>query len=305
LAARLGTALTSDAAVSRSQQTKLERERRAALEWVRSSEGRAFGAAVRRQSISDFRDRYARGGYRWTMVVNQYLGAAIATRAILLGIGPAHLSLLHLAIGVATSAWILLLHTSAPLLAASVGVIGWQLAYSLDCADGQVARATGRSSPGGAILDLLSDYLVQITVIFSMLQVATPGMIPTWSSGFSVFVTGGWLISPFYGAIVGVNEEALGPGRVAPLRDLVTQARDYGIHVAVLPVAMLVGTAAVTAILSVIASLNFVALLLGIDLHGRPRRAQSGQLGALAGERGSRSRRARTRVSRRPPRTDS
>ena len=40
-----------------------------------------------------------------------------------------------------------------------LGVLGVELAYILDCADGQLARLTGRTSPVGSELDFLMDEL--------------------------------------------------------------------------------------------------------------------------------------------------
>ncbi|MFN2489747.1 MAG: CDP-alcohol phosphatidyltransferase family protein [Actinomycetota bacterium] len=217
----------------------------------------------------EFRDRFARGGYWWTMAVNQNLGAALAVIAIRLGVQPVQLSLLNVLTGAATSAWVLLLHGSRPLTAAIVGLLGWQTAYSLDCADGQVARATARSSPAGAVLDLLSDFFVQITVIFTMLQIAADGMDPTWISGFAVFVTGGWLISPYYGGILGLHDFSSGRRDPRSFRALAKHSRDYGFHVAILPAAMLIGAPLVASILAGIAVLNFLALFVGLTRHGR------------------------------------
>ena len=215
-----------------------------------------------------FRDRYARGGYRWTRAVNQTLGAYLSKLALRLGLRPVHLSLLNIALGIGASAWVVLLRPGSPVLAAVVGAAGWTVAYSLDCADGQVARATETTSPGGAILDLLGDYLVQVTVIFTMLQFATPALDHTWLAAFSVFVTGGWLISPYYSGILGT-----GDGRprleLSSLRGIVAQARDYGLHVVVLPFSALAGPVAVVVVLSLIALLNFIALFLGIGSNSR------------------------------------
>ena len=215
-----------------------------------------------------FRDRYARGGYRWTMAVNQTVGAYLSIAALRLGLRPVHLSLLNIVLGVAASAWVLLLRPHSPVAAAIVGAAGWSLAYSLDCADGQVARATETSSPGGAILDLLGDYLVQVTVVFTMLQVAAPALDRAWLPAFSVFVTGGWLISPYYSGILGTGDDrpAL---KLRSLRGIVSQARDYGVHILVLPFSALAGPTTVVVVLSLIALLNFVALFLGIGSNGR------------------------------------
>ena len=219
-------------------------------------------------SVGAFRDRYARGGYRWTMTINQTAGAYLARAALRLGLRPVQLSLLNIALGMASSAGVLLLRPRLPIAAAVLGAVGWSLAYSLDCADGQLARASMTTSPGGAILDLLGDYLVQITVIFTMLAMGTAAMPTRWIAAFCVFVTGGWLISPYYSGILGTGDLRSDP-EMRSLRGWVRQARDYGLHVAVLPFAALAGPPTVVTLLSLIALLNFTALLLGIGANGR------------------------------------
>ncbi|CAN5674049.1 hypothetical protein BH24ACT26_BH24ACT26_13320 [soil metagenome] len=258
---------------NRSSKAELDLHEQVALGWVREGPGQSFGLQRPTElSIKQFRDRFARGGYWWTMSVNQSFGALIARAAVAAGLRPVHLSLLNIAVGVATSAWLLFLQGSLPLAAACTGILGWQLAYSLDCADGQVARATGRSSPAGAVLDLLGDFFVQITVVFTMLQIGTADMAPSWVSGFSVFVAGGWLISPYYGGILGLHEVPVGTPELRSVKGVVRQARDYGFHVALLPLATLVSPWSVATILAVIAALNFLSLFLGINLHGRTKR---------------------------------
>jgi phosphatidylglycerophosphate synthase len=219
-------------------------------------------------SATDFRDRFARGGYAWTWAVNQRIGAALARTAIRLGLRPIHLSLCNIAVGIAGSAWVLFLYGSLPLLAALLGLFAWGLAYSFDCADGQLARATGRSSPQGAIVDLLSDFLVQITVVLALLQVATPAIPAAWVAAYSALVASGWLISLYYTGILG-STAVPRFRQTSSLRRAITHARDYGLHVTILPLAMLVSAGAVVVIMALIAALNFVALFLGLGAHGR------------------------------------
>ncbi|MDQ4093096.1 MAG: CDP-alcohol phosphatidyltransferase family protein [Actinomycetota bacterium] len=57
-----------------------------------------------------------------------------------------------------------------------IALVLWQLAYVLDCADGQVARATGKQSDFGARVDVLVDFLVHGAIICSLITV-----IARWS----------------------------------------------------------------------------------------------------------------------------
>ena len=49
-----------------------------------------------------------------------------------------------------------------------IGVIGLELSYVLDCADGQLARITGKSSVVGATLDFMMDELKAYLVVFAI-----------------------------------------------------------------------------------------------------------------------------------------
>lgn len=49
-----------------------------------------------------------------------------------------------------------------------LGVLGVELAYILDCADGQLARVTGRSSPVGGELDFLIDEIKAFLLIAAL-----------------------------------------------------------------------------------------------------------------------------------------
>jgi phosphatidylglycerophosphate synthase len=49
-----------------------------------------------------------------------------------------------------------------------VVVVGWQVAFALDCTDGQLARARGVSSAFGAWLDQLADFLAHLAVYVAL-----------------------------------------------------------------------------------------------------------------------------------------
>jgi phosphatidylglycerophosphate synthase len=81
-----------------------------------------------------------------------------------------------------------------------VGVILWQVAYVFDCADGQVARATGKATPSGARLDVLVDVAVQSAMIAAVAEVSIrwsrapvmliAGFAATWCVNFVLFLAG-------------------------------------------------------------------------------------------------------------------
>lgn len=101
--------------------------------------------------------RYAAGGSPLTQSLSQRIGAVCAWTAYRTGLSPSAVTLAGATLFALTAAAFAALqpHPAATLLI----VAGWQLAYGLDCADGQLARATGQASDYGAWLDVACDYL--------------------------------------------------------------------------------------------------------------------------------------------------
>ena len=110
-----------------------------------------------------------------------------------LGVHPTYLTLVNLVLGIGGSVAVMAGRSpdrTAPILVA--GVVLWQVAYIFDCADGQVARATGKTSSYGASVDVFVDVAVQISVITAVSSVMLsrheiPALLPVlfasaWSS---------------------------------------------------------------------------------------------------------------------------
>ncbi|GLZ81291.1 hypothetical protein Afil01_60980 [Actinorhabdospora filicis] len=136
---------------------------------------------------ADFLAVNRRGGL-FTQFVNQRIGSVCAVVAHRLGLAPSAVTLINLVCGLAMSAALIAL---APVMAdgrvpaALMGLLAlavWQFAYSLDCADGMLARVTGRSSPAGARLDILADIAQQtaVTAATASVAVAYTDWTPTW-----------------------------------------------------------------------------------------------------------------------------
>ncbi|HEX8056565.1 MAG TPA: CDP-alcohol phosphatidyltransferase family protein [Novosphingobium sp.] len=108
--------------------------------------------------FSDFvARRFAAASPFWSWMIFERIGGALAYGFARLGVSPAAATLLGGASGV--SGAILLGLAATPAQAA--GALGLLLlAYSLDCADGQLARATRRASDRGAWLDVTVDAVV-------------------------------------------------------------------------------------------------------------------------------------------------
>lgn len=114
--------------------------------------------------------RQARGGgFLYTQLVSDRLGTAVAAIGMRLGAHPTYLTLANLVLGIGGSAAIMASrypHRTTYLLA--VGVVLWQVAYIFDCADGQLARATGKTSAYGASVDVFVDVAVQISLVAAL-----------------------------------------------------------------------------------------------------------------------------------------
>jgi phosphatidylglycerophosphate synthase len=185
-----------------------------------------------RPRLADF---YAanKGGGLFSEATGQWVGAALAVAGRRLGLPPTALTLANLAIGLATS--VVVTGLAGPVAAGTVpawpvgllALVGWQLAYAFDCADGQLARVTGQTSPAGARTDILCDVASQIALVTALGAVAVaqrPG-IPVWL--VAAFV-GSWLVNLVTSALQsGPAAASLVPSRSLPVR-VVKLVRDPG-----------------------------------------------------------------------------
>jgi phosphatidylglycerophosphate synthase len=129
-----------------------------------------------------------RGGGLFSEGVSQRIGARIAVAAHKRHLSPTVLSILNLGLGCLVS--FIVIATAGPvadrtLWAAPIGLlalVGWQLAYAFDCADGQLARVTGQSSPAGGRLDVLCDVAVQCSLVAALAAtaIAQEPATPAW-----------------------------------------------------------------------------------------------------------------------------
>jgi len=181
------------------------------------------------------------------MFVNQRIGAILAAFALRTGITPNQLTLLGLMCALGTAPLIIVLHRQA-VLAGIAAFVGWQLAYSLDCADGQLARATDRTSVFGAQLDLICDYIAHASVAITVLVLCESllaGPIAGLAAGVLIVgLTGG----VFYEALAGGTENTSSL-KHSSVGVLLRQGGDYGLQTALLAIA--IGTDRPKAIIAV------------------------------------------------------
>lgn len=185
-----------------------------------------------RPGIADFY-RTNRGGGLFSEAISQRIGAAIAVAADRLRLSPTTLTLANLAVGITVAITVV---TFAERVAAGavpswpiglLALIGWQLAYAMDCADGQLARVTGQGSPAGARVDVLCDVATQIGLA-TALAATTMAQRPE---------TPIWLITLFAGSLLvnlmtsvlqsGPSAASMVPSTSLPVR-VVKLVRDYG-----------------------------------------------------------------------------
>ncbi|MBQ0891799.1 CDP-alcohol phosphatidyltransferase family protein [Micromonospora sp. U56] len=192
----------------------------------------ATTVAEPRPTVADFH-RVNRGGGLFSESLSQWLGAVFALVAQRLGLRPTALTIANLVLGLATSVAVVAL---ADRVAAGdvpawvvglVALVGWQVAYSLDCADGQLARVTGQGSAAGARVDVLCDVAAQIALVAALAAtaVAQRPETPTWL--VAVFA-GTWMVNLVTSVMqAGPNAASMVTSTSLPVR-LLKLVRDYG-----------------------------------------------------------------------------
>lgn len=106
--------------------------------------------------------RHSAGGHLLTRLVSQRLGAVIAWLASRAGFSPSAVTLLGTLVFLLSGILYVSLPQGAAYALLCLALL--QLAYALDCADGQLARATARTSAFGAWLDVACDYVRNIVL---------------------------------------------------------------------------------------------------------------------------------------------
>jgi phosphatidylglycerophosphate synthase len=178
-------------------------------------------------TAAEFRARH-RGGGLFTETVNQRLGSYLCVPAYRLGLPPTALTLANLVLGLAAAAGVALLAGRAPAPLVGLGaLVLWHLAYSLDCADGQLARVTGKASPAGARVDVLCDVALQIALVAAVATAATRyrPVPPAWL--VAVFA-GTWMVNLVTSVLHQGSAAASLVRGGSPVVRLVKLVRDYG-----------------------------------------------------------------------------
>lgn len=122
---------------------------------------------------------------------------------------PNHVTTARLSVGLAAAAMLAVGHGAWPDIAAGAFV----LAMVLDRADGDLARATGRTSPGGHLYDLVADALCNALIFFALGIGLRDGAFGPWAAPMGALA--GVAIVAILGMVVRI--EAANGARAAEL----------------------------------------------------------------------------------------
>jgi phosphatidylglycerophosphate synthase len=185
-----------------------------------------------RPTAADFY-RVNRGGGLFSEAFSQRFGAWLALAAARLGLRPTALTIANLIVGLTASAVVVACAgrvaagTEPAWVGGLIALVGWQVAYALDCADGQLARVTGQGNPAGARVDVLCDVAAQIALVTAIgaTAVAQRPATPVW---LVAAFAGTWMVNLVPSVMqAGPNAASMVPSTSLPVR-LVKLIRDYG-----------------------------------------------------------------------------
>lgn len=186
--------------------------------------------------VADFY-RANRGGGLFSEAVSQRLGARIAAFAHRHDLHPTVLTVANLGLGSLVSVAVVAAAGPVahdPLWAWPIGLLallGWQLAYALDCADGQLARVTGQASPAGGRVDVLCDVAAQIALV-AALSATAEAQVPQTPAWLIAAFAGTWMVNLVTSVMQsGPQGASMITSRSLPVR-LVKLVRDYGAVIA-------------------------------------------------------------------------
>ncbi|MFK3982473.1 CDP-alcohol phosphatidyltransferase family protein [Micromonospora sp. NPDC050397] len=226
-----------------------------------------------RPTAADFY-RVNRGGGLFSEALSQRLGAAFALAGHRLGLSPTALTLGNLVLGLAASVAVVAL--AGPVadgdvpawVVGLVALVGWQVAYALDCADGQLARVTGRGSPAGARVDILADVAAQIALVTALgaTAVAQRPSTPVWL--VAVFA-GTWMVNLVTSVMqAGPNHASMVTSTSLPVR-VAKLIRDYGAVIFVAALVLILAPAATIWLITAFTVVNGGFLLASIAFSAR------------------------------------
>lgn len=210
----------------------------------------------------------------FTTLVSQRLGAYLAAGAHRARLSPTVLTLANLLLGLAAAVYVTATAGAvadgrmAAWPAGVVAFVAWHVGYALDCADGQLARATGTGSPAGARVDILSDVAIQIALVAAVGEVAVAQRpaTPAWLVGA---FAAAWMINLVTSVMAkeGTNDSLVASDSL-PVR-LVKLVRDYGAMITLICLVLAVVPAWTVWLLVLFTAVNGLFLLASIAAAAR------------------------------------
>ncbi len=174
-----------------------------------------------------------RGGGLFSEAVSQRIGARIAVFADKHRLAPTVLTVANLGLGCLVS--FAVIAAAGPIAEGRMwawpigllALIGWQVAYALDCSDGQLARVTGQTSPAGARIDVLCDVAAQIALVAALAATAE-AQVPETPAWLLAAFAGTWMVNLVTSVMQsGPQATSMVTSTSLPVR-VVKLVRDYG-----------------------------------------------------------------------------
>ncbi|MGH8794195.1 MAG: CDP-alcohol phosphatidyltransferase family protein [Stackebrandtia sp.] len=215
-----------------------------------------------------------RGGNLVTRLLLQRIGAVIALIAHRLGLAPTTLTLINVVLTLGASALVIAVAPAAaardlpwwPTALAAAAI--WLIAYSMDCSDGQLARATGTGSPAGARVDILCDVVSQSSFVAAVAAV-TLEYKPETPAWFVAVFASLWMVN-LVTSILATGESS---GSIVASKNLVVELvkliRDSGAIILLMPLVLLVAPEAMVWFMVLFTATNGLFLLASIAVTAR------------------------------------
>jgi phosphatidylglycerophosphate synthase len=221
-------------------------------------------------------DFYAvnRGGGLFSEAISQRIGAYIAVAAHKRRLAPTVLTVTNLGLGCLVS--FAVIATAEPVADGRIwawpigllALVGWQIAYALDCADGQLARVTGQASAAGGRIDVLCDVAAQIALVAALAATAKAQVSATPAWLLAAFA-GTWMVNLVTSVMQsGPQAASIVTSRSLPVR-LVKLVRDYGAVIALAGVVLTVAPQWTIWVVALFTLINAGFLAASIAFAGR------------------------------------
>jgi phosphatidylglycerophosphate synthase len=178
-----------------------------------------------------------RGGGLFSEAVSQHIGSYFAAFAYKKQLAPTVLTVANLGLGCLVS--FAVIATAGPIADGRIwawpigllALVGWQIAYALDCSDGQLARVTGQTSPAGGRIDVLCDVAAQIALVAALAATAK-AQVPATPAWLLAAFAGTWMVNLVTSVMQsGPQAASMVSSTSLPVR-LVKLVRDYGAVIA-------------------------------------------------------------------------